>query len=291
MRIAACAGAWAKTHVLAPILTPILAPILALGLIGTLLLPAAAQSDDCIATADEFIHADFPLPHVSEALDRKALTIVVLGSAYSTIGGANGPKAYPATLETVLRNRFPDVDIRVTTYAKPRDTAADMDKAVAPVLAKEKPALVVWQTGTVEAMRRVDPDEFRTALESGIALIQKAQSDVLLMNMQYSPRTETIFTVDTYAEVMRFVALQQELLLFDRFSIMKHWSELGLFDFYATTNKLDVAERVHQCIGRLMGDLIEQAAKSTKSQATPSQPTPLQQTPSQQTPFPGQDSH
>ena len=60
---------------------------------------------------------------------------------------------------------------------------------------------------------------------------------------------------------MRWVALQQEVPLFDRFSIMKFWSDEGTFDLYSATKKLDMAERVHDCIGRLLADFVIEAAK------------------------------
>jgi len=82
------------------------------------------------------------------------------------------------------------------------------------------------------------------------------------MNMQYSPRTESIISVAPYADVMRIVALQHEVLLFDRFAIMKHWSELGTFDLNEITKKIDTAGRVHDCIGQLLGRLIIEAGKS-----------------------------
>ena len=66
----------------------------------------------------------------------------------------------------------------------------------------------------------------------------------------------------TYAENMRWVAVQQEVPLFDRFSIMKLWADMGTFDLYSATKKLDIAEHVHDCIGRLLADLVIEAAKS-----------------------------
>jgi len=41
-------------------------------------------------------------------------------------------------------------------------------------------------------MRSVDPDDFRTAVDEGVAALQKAGADVVLMNLQYSPRMETM---------------------------------------------------------------------------------------------------
>jgi hypothetical protein len=63
-----------------------------------------------------------------------------------------------------------------------------------------------------------------------------------------------------YAEAMRIVALQHEIPLFDRFSIMRHWGELGTFDLNEVTKKIDMAAKVHSCIGMLMAGLIVDGA-------------------------------
>jgi len=118
---------------------------------------------------------------------------------------------------------------------------------------------VIWQTGTVDAIRGIDPDEFRTALNAGIDKLQGAGVDVILMNMQYSPRTESMIAADVYADNMRGVALEREVPLFDRFAVMKEWSDLGTFDLYAATKDPAMAERVHACIGELLADLVVEA--------------------------------
>ena len=41
-------------------------------------------------------------------------------------------------------------------------------------------------------------------------------ADVILMNMQYSPRTETMISLSTYADNMRVVARDRDVPLFDR---------------------------------------------------------------------------
>jgi hypothetical protein len=62
---------------------------------------------------------------------------------------------------------------------------------------------------------------------------------------------------------MRWTALRHEIPLFDRFGLMKSWAELGTFDFTATTKKLEIAEQVHDCIGRLLADVIVNGAKTS----------------------------
>jgi hypothetical protein len=72
------------------------------------------------------------------------------------------------------------------------------------------------------------------------------------MNMQYSPRTESMLGITAYADVMRWVAEQRGILLFDRWGIMHYWSDEGVFDLYAATNGYAMARRVHECIGRAL---------------------------------------
>ncbi len=144
---------------------------------------------------------------------------------------------------------------------KSRRSAAAMLRSMPKALAAAKPQLVIWQTGTVDAMQAIDPDEFGETLEGGIALARKAGADVVLVNAQYSPRTESMIALATYTEDMRWVAVQHDVPLFNRFGIMKLWADLGTFDFMGATNKLDMAQRVHDCIGRLLADLVIGAVK------------------------------
>jgi hypothetical protein len=80
------------------------------------------------------------------------------------------------------------------------------------------------------------------------------------MNPQYSPRTELMMDAPQYAEAMRIVALQHEIPLFDRFSIMRHWGEMGTFDLNEVTKKIDMAAKVHSCIGVLLAGMIMEGA-------------------------------
>ena len=212
--------------------------------------------------AENLVEINFPLPQVTRAIAAKRLNILVVGAGSSLLPGTNGSKnAYPARLQHALAERLPGVEVKVETDVKSKRTAAEMVKALAGPLAAEKPALLVWQTGTADAIQGIDPDHFSQALDKGINIARSAGADVVFINPQYSPRTESMIALGTYAEILRWVALQQEVPLFDRFSIMKLWGDLGTFDLYSATKKLDIAERVHDCIGRLLADLVIEAAK------------------------------
>jgi hypothetical protein len=224
--------------------------------------PAWAELPAQCRVAAHLAETGFPLPKVKRALAEKKFNILVVGAGSSQLPGANGEKnAYPARLQQALSSQLPGVEVKVATDIKASRTAAEMVKALPADLGATKPALLVWQTGTTDAMRAVDPDQFSQALDQGISLTRGAGADVVLVNAQYSPRTESMIALSTYSEDMRWVALQQEVPLFDRFSIMRLWSDLGTFDLYSATKKLDIAEQVHDCIGRLLADLVIAAAK------------------------------
>ena len=189
------------------------------------------------------------------------LRIAVVGTGSSALTGPDGPSsAYPARLEARLRERLPDVNVRVIPLVRTRQTAEDLAKGMSKLLADEKPDLVIWQTGTIDAIRRIEPDDFRAALEDGIDTLEKGGADVILMNMQYSPRTDMMLSLGPYADSMRVAAQQHEVPLFDRLSIMRHWSDTGAFDLYVTDKNNVLAQRVHDCIGRGMAAMIMDAA-------------------------------
>ncbi len=202
------------------------------------------------------------LKHVAEAVKKdRRLTIAVVGTGSSILAGPDGPRsAYPARLEAALQQRLPSVAVKVVTLVRTRMTAEDLAKGMAKLLVDEKPDLVIWQTGTLDAIRRIEPDDFRAALEEGVETLHKGGADVILMNMQYSPRTDIMVALGPYADNMRVVAQQHEIPLFDRHAIMRHWSDTGAFDLYAAGKDNVLAHRVHDCIGRAIASMIIDAA-------------------------------
>jgi GDSL-like lipase/acylhydrolase family protein len=225
---------------------------------------APARAEEAPAACDvpsSLLATDSALPKVADAVKAgQPLNILVIGSRSSTIG-ASEDFAYPARLQAALREQLPpQVVVNVSVELQARKSAEEVDKDLPALLQAKKPALVVWQTGTVDAMRSVDPDDFRGAVEEGIAAMQNAGADVVLMNLQYSPRTETMISVPPYLDNMRAVAQQHDVPLFDRFAIMRQWNDNGDFDLFNSTHGIELAKRVHDCIGRALSRFVIGAA-------------------------------
>ena len=227
-------------------------------LAGLLLTGAAfaAPPQECLVAEPQVEHS-FPLPAVKRAITAKKFDVLVVGSGSSILPGRDGAgSAYPARLQQALTELLPGVTVTVATDVKPHRTAIEAVTVLKAALAAAKPSLVIWQTGTVDAIQAVDPDAFSDALAQGIALVAAAGADLILVNAQYSPRTESMIGLTTYGDDMRWVALQHEVPLFNRFEIMRVWAELGTFDFTDPPNKIEMAKQVHNCIGWLLADLI-----------------------------------
>src|SRR6202049_1865442 len=232
-------------------------------LLGGLLTAAPARVEYAPASCEVpayLLSSESSLPKVADAVKSgHSLDILVVGSRSSTINTSDG-SAYPGRLQAMLREKLPSVAVNVSIELQVKKTAEEVAGGFVKLVEGRKPTLVIWQTGTVDAMRSIDPDDFRSAVDEGVAALQNAGTDVVLMNLQYSPRTETMISASPYLDNMRVVAQQHDVPLFDRFAIMHQWNDQGDFDLFSASHGIDLAKRVHDCLGRALAQFVIDAA-------------------------------
>src|SRR5690242_14236953 len=241
------------------------------GLVSTFALIAwaavlAAQplrAEDAAAGCDvppSLLESDSPLPKVAAAVkEGQPLNVLVIGSRSSTLG-SDAANAYPARMQAALKEKLPQLAVNVSVEIQASKTAEEVGSSLVKLMEGKTPTLVIWQTGTVDAMRSIDPDDFRNAVDEGVAALQKAGADVVLINPQYSPRTETMISVPPYLDNLRAVAQAHDIPMFDRFAIMHQWNDQGDFDLFGAHHGLDMAKRVHDCLGRALAIFVISAA-------------------------------
>ena len=239
--------------------------ILGLTMLVGCLTAAPAHAEDIPASCEVrpyLLASESALPKVADAIKRGRLDILVIGSRSSTIGTSNTPdvSAYPGRLQAALTEKLPSVAVNVSVELQFKKTADEAAGSFVKLLESKKPVLVIWQTGTVDAMRSIDPEDFRTAVDDGIVALQSAGVDVVLINPQYSPRTETMISAVPYLDNMRVAAQEHDIPLFDRFTIMSYWNDTGDFDLFSTSRGLELAKRVHDCLGRALSQFVINAA-------------------------------
>jgi hypothetical protein len=237
--------------------------VLSLTMLASLLAAVPARAEDAPPSCEVpayLLSSESSLPKVAEAVKTGGkLDVLVVGSRSSTINTPDGT-AYPGRLEAMLREKLPGVKVNVNVELQIKKTAEEVAAGLSKLVEGKKPTLVVWQTGTVDAMRSIDPDDFRAAVDDGVAALQNAGTDVILINLQYSPRTETMISATPYIDNMRVVAQQHDVPLFDRFAVMRHWNEAGDFDLFSASHGIELAKRVHDCLGRALSKFVIDAA-------------------------------
>lgn len=236
-------------------------------LCGCLAAPSA-RADDAVPAAPAacelppyLLATDSQLYKVAETVKSgKPLEILVIGSRSTTIPSSED-SSYPARMQAILKEKLPPSEtVHVSVEIQSKKTAEEAAGTFVKLMEAKTPTLVIWQTGTVDAIRSIDPDDFRGAVTEGVAALQNAGADVILMNLQYSPRTETMISAPPYLDNMRVVAQEHDIPLFDRFAMMRQWNDQGQFDLFSPSRGPELAKQVHDCIGRALAQFVIDAA-------------------------------
>jgi hypothetical protein len=83
------------------------------------------------------------------------------------------------------------------------------------------------------------------------------------MTMQFSRDTDAMINFQPYLIAMRELADANDVPLFRRRGIMRHWAENDLIDLRARDGekRRQVAAKLYDCIGRAMADFVTRGAK------------------------------
>jgi lysophospholipase L1-like esterase len=209
----------------------------------------------------ELVNFSMPLPNFVRVLGaNRRVKIVALGSSSTAGSGASSPNAsYPARLDAELDSRYPGHEFQVTNLGAGGQLAKDMLERIERDIVPQAPALVIWQTGVNDAIADVGIDRFRETLMTGIARLKEASIDVILVDMQYYPRSERVAGYTDYLAVMRSVAEQEKIPLFRRFLIMKHFVKSGQYtsDQLLAPDNFHLNDLSYGCLATLLADAIE----------------------------------
>ena len=226
-----------------------------------LLLAPSARADepapDPCEVPESILTVDAHLTRVQDRMQQGGgLPILVVNTAKPN--AERGEASYPALLEKDLSARLPDRRVTVAVRSQPGATAQEMLPAMDSAVAKEHPALVVWQVGTTDAMRNVGPDSFGEALVTGIAQTHARGADILVMDMQYSPQTSQLITFQPYVEYVEWVTQNNDVFHFPRYEMMRYWieEERVTIGSESREEKLKAYAFVHGCVGRLLARTI-----------------------------------
>ena len=232
---------------------------------GTALCLSAASAQTAVPTIckapRDIVRLTMPLDAAAAALSRDGdFRVVALGSSSTQGAGASSPKmCYPAQLEAELNRRFnPDKHFEVMNLGVGGQMASHMLARIDSDVLPLKPDLVLWQTGVNDALTGVPLDDFRMDLSQGIDAIRASGADIILLDLQYYPKSDRVQGYNDYLRTMWSVAHEKSVPILKRHAFMKHLVDSRQF----TPAQLLAPDLFHlndlsyRCLGNLVADAI-----------------------------------
>ena len=178
---------------------------------------------------------------MTQALKRnEPIEIMAIGSG-STVGdqgGAGGPAfniktpgaSFPYKMVAAMRTMRPAVNFNLTVAGGRNMTAEEMLAVIRHELSMRRYHLVLWQTGTVEAVRGMRADALRETLRQGIALTSGAKADMVLIDPLFSRFLRASDDLAPYESVLQQAGTPPAAHLFHRLGITQLWASNGQVD-------------------------------------------------------------
>jgi hypothetical protein len=81
---------------------------------------------------------------------------------------------------------------------------------------------------------------------------------VALMTPQFSRDTDAVINFAPYLAALRELADANDVPVFHRYGLMRHWAESGTLDFRAkeSDRRRKLAARLYDCLGRVMAEFV-----------------------------------
>ena len=154
-----------------------------------------------------------------------------------------------------LEAAVPGATVQITVRGGRGFSAAEMLNLIRQSLTDGSYQLVIWQTGTIEAVRNTPPGEFAETLVAGAEAVQAANADLVLIDPQFSRFLQTNSNLEPYEDAFQQVAAMQGVLLFRRFDLMRNWANDGQIDLERTPrpDRTRTVEQLHTCLGEHLG--------------------------------------
>jgi hypothetical protein len=225
----------------------------------------AGELADACGAPDELVTTDVPLAQLAVTIAAGGpVDILAVGSATTvgslTRGGQSASQggAFPWYMVRALRAALPSVEFRLTVRGGRGMTADDMLPLIKEALKQQHYPLVLWQTGTVEAVRGLQPDGMLDVLHTGAERVRDAGGDLVLIDPQFSRFLRANTDLDPYENVMQQVATMPGVALFRRFDLMRTWANDGRIDL-ERAQKADrdkALEELNACLGRALAHFV-----------------------------------
>jgi hypothetical protein len=236
---------------------------------------AESEPGDACGAPAEFVTADESMPRLATAIAAGGLIEVLAVGSATTVGTVNvadkqvtAPQgaSFPWQMIAALQQALPRLQFHLTVRGGRGMTAEQMLPLLDDALAKQRYPLVLWQTGTVEAVRGLRPDGLLEVLHDGAERVRDAGGDLVLIDPQFSRFLRANTDLDPYEGALQQVATMPGVTLFPRFELMRAWANEGRIDLERTAkaDRDKALERLHKCLGQALARFVLSATDTQK---------------------------
>ena len=184
-----------------------------------------------------------------------SLRIVAIGSSSTAGVGATSPSAaYPARLESRLRAAYPANKVVVWNKGVSGQLATDMLARFDRDVVASRPHLVIWQTGTIEAVSAAPVDAFEATLRQGIAQLRAAGADVLLLDSQAYAGKGQEEPYLAFQRVLWRVGADLGVPVVTRYQLMAHYQATGRYTWaqLLSSDSFHPSDLTYDCTAHLV---------------------------------------
>ena len=226
-------------------------------------LAAAAPPGPCPEAGSAGVMAGEPAGFLARLQQSRSLKIVAIGSSSTAGAGASQPRnAYPDQLEEDLARLFPGHAIDVVNAGANGQEVPDMLARLDRDVLAHKPDLVIWQFGSNGLLRGRPLAEIEAGARLGIRRIRAAGAEVVLMDLQYAPRIDSLPARDALLAMMARVGQSTGTAVFHRYRLMKSWAASlgGGYGRMVHADQLHMTDDSYHCMAIALATSLRSAA-------------------------------
>ena len=225
--------------------------------------PGAAGKPQCTLSPAAISAGQWFARTAARLEQRKPVTIVAIGSSSTYGAGASSSAAaYPARLEALLKERFPDTAIKVLNRGVNGEDAREMLVRFDRDVIDAKPDLILWQVGTNAVLRNPEIAGQASLIRLGIERLKSTGADVVLIDPQYAPAVLAKPQARRMVELIHAEAREERAGVLRRFALMRSWYESRHMAFadFVSPDGLHLNDWSYDCIARQLAGAIGSAA-------------------------------
>jgi acyl-CoA thioesterase-1 len=237
----------------------------------TAIVPAALAQEQansspveaCLA-ANRGLSLGMPLLRTAARLKSGGLLKVVAVGSSSTTGlwVLSAAATYPEVMRRELERLRPDVQFEVVNSGRVGDTIIRTLSRFPGDVLSHGPDLVVWQLGTNDLVWGGKVDGVKDKVIDGVRALKSNGADVVLMDLQYTPRVLASFDHPAMQAIIAEVARAERVGLFSRFDLMRRSLEAGVAPgALVSWDRLHNSADGYACIGKALARAIYDATR------------------------------